>query len=661
MKRVIALLMAGCMLFLLASCEKKQEETAAGIEETTQEIAASAAKENTEASLKETEEAPESAEEGVEVQPEGIVEVTEEEDIYARYTDSKKKAEGALWWKLVCARTDIYVYKDFSSVENHFTQKAKMAGWNADLVKDMDENWPSGSEELGTCIRCSQTTSGNDWGGWLFLNGTLEEGSTVPALNTGSRPGEGMDLSASFELTFYAKGEKGGEIVEFFTGGYGYDGETNQPMVACPDSCTKQSLGFVELTDDWASYVIDLTGQDLSSIACGFGYVMSGSRSGNKDNVFYLDEICFHGYNEDVKPMLASYNTENRYIQGAAFTYDNALTAMAFISEDEQEDAKEMLDSFVYAVENDRYKPGRIRNAYVSGDIRAFPGWASGARLPGWYDNQDKAWYEDRYQVGCNVGNTSYAALALLAYDTAYGNEKYVDTAARLMDWVLEECSDENCGFLAGFDGWPEGSSPVVYPFTYKSTEHNIDAYAAFRSLYEKTGEEKYAKAAQSALEFIKSMYDEEQKLFWTGTLDDGVTPNKSNIVLDTQVWTALALGEEFEPYREALETAYRMKTPDGGYPFCMGGGEQGWWPEGASFTALTWRMQGEEEKALETLDALAKVQHDSGMFPAATAESIPTGFELFDGSPWNYTDDEHIAPTAWFILAVSGFNPYEG
>ena len=129
--------------------------------------------------------------------------------------------------------------------------------------------------------------------------------------------------------------------------------------------------------------------------------------------------------------MLRSYDTENVYIQNAAFTYDNALAGMAFISEGMQPEAQKVMDAFVYAVQNDRALPGtgerpeevnpmRVRNAYAAGDISAFPGWESGAKLPGWYDNETGEWYEDRYQVGSNVGNTSYAAMALMQYYKAY-------------------------------------------------------------------------------------------------------------------------------------------------------------------------------------------------------------------------------------------------
>ena len=413
----------------------------------------------------------------------------------AAYTKEKAAAISALTNRQKSEQDTVYVYKDFSMTSNHFTQKAKMAGKDDSLVKDMDENWQENPYSGTSCIRCEVSTRIEDWGGWLFLNGYLPKGETVPLLNDGSMDGQGLDLTGATELRFMAKGDRGGEKVEFFTAGFGYDGTSGKKNVEYPDSAKKQSAGWIELTDQWEEYVIPLESADMSYIVCGFGYVLNDQKDGVSDNVFYLDEIRFCGDIESAQSapvMLRSYDTENVYIQNAAFTYDNALAGMAFISEGMQPEAQQVMDAFVYAVQNDRALPAtgerseeagpmRVRNAYAAGDISAFPGWESGAKLPGWYDNETGEWYEDRYQVGSNVGNTSYAAMALMQYYKAYGGEQYLQTARSLMDWVIEDCSDGGDGFVGGFDGWQEGDPPVVYPFTYKSIEHNIDAYAVFQ------------------------------------------------------------------------------------------------------------------------------------------------------------------------------------
>ncbi|MEN6418981.1 MAG: hypothetical protein ABFC73_08690, partial [Clostridiaceae bacterium] len=299
----------------------------------------------------------------------------EPEADYSAYAGQKVRAVDYLNAALENERNHLSVYGDFAETENNFTQKALMYGTKRNLVKDMNENWTENPYSGKSCIRCEVDTSGLDWGGWLFLNGYLPKGETVPKLNDGSRTGEGLDLTGATALRFYARGETGSEIVEFFTAGFGYDGEWGTPLVDFPDSAKKQSLGFVPLSTEWTEYTIPLRDLDLSSIVCGFGYVCSGTQTGEAANVFYLDDIRFVGSIDAQKKapvLLRSYETDNVYIHNAAFSYDNALVAMAFLSEGMQREASQILDAFVYAVENDRYQPGRVRNAYAAGSIEAF-------------------------------------------------------------------------------------------------------------------------------------------------------------------------------------------------------------------------------------------------------------------------------------------------
>lgn len=662
MRHFITLIIAASISMAFLGCAEKTSVDDETIREETTEASLSAVIPSS-AEIPSSAPASETSPETVTVTSETKVQAAEESMDYSVYDSAKHNAVTALSERLSEACDCVYVYRDFSDTFNHFTQKALMEGKGIGLIYDMDENCTDMPYAGDSCIKCHQFTEKGDWGGWMFLNGYLPEGESVPLLNDGSADGQGLDLSGVSELRFFARGEKGGEIVEFFTAGFGYDGEWGIRLVDYPDSAQKQSSGFIKLTDEWEEYVIPLSEADMSYTVCGFGYVLSGDVSGKAENVFYLDEIRFTGdFRRNAPVMLRSYDTDNVYIKNAAFSYDNALAAMAFISEGMEDEASKILDSLKYAVENDRDKPGRVRNAYAAGDISAFNGWDESARLPGWYDMnavENGTWYEDRYQVGSNVGNTSYVALAMLQYDFIFGGERYLETAEKLMDWVIDNCSDKNPGFTAGFDGWAEGNPPLVYTFTYKSIEHNIDAYAAFKELYERTGSIRYKDAADSALTFVKNMYGEDDGFFYTGTMDDGVTENKGNRVLDAQVWAAMAMGDEFSPYEKSLLLVERMRTPEGGYPFCESNVNGGFWSEGTAYTALLYRLLGDDEKAALAFDALKRIQLKNGLFPAATVKELSTGFELFDGSPWVYSDDAHIAPTAWFIMALNGFNPY--
>ncbi|MBQ3462621.1 MAG: hypothetical protein IJH36_05820 [Clostridia bacterium] len=47
-------------------------------------------------------------------------------------------------------------------------------------------------------------------------------------------------------------------------------------------------------------------------------------------------------------------------------------------------------------------------------------------------------------------------------------------------------------------------------------------------------------------------------------------------------------------------------------------------------------------------------------MFPAATVDNLSTGIILSNGDSWEYNQDPHIASTAWFVMAVNGFDSYD-
>ena len=562
---------------------------------------------------------------------------------------------------------DLYVYKDFAVNENHFVAKARIGTAQQEFrVRNMDENWTENPASGSSCIRCGMQYAPETWGGWMFLNGRLEAGQTEPALVWGDVEGCTLDLSGVTSLTFMARGELGGEVVEFFLGGVGYREGVMEPNAEYPDSTPKVSTSKITLTDTWEPYTLNLAGVDLSAVGCGFGFVTSGTwcfdvaEKNNGEVTFYLDDIRYEGdvIAADTPRFIASYETDNQYIKNAAFSYDNALCAMAFTAVGDQRRAKLIVDAFVGAIRNDRYQANRVRNAYVYGDPRSFPGWGGKTRLPGFYVGEE--YCEDRYQVGSNLGNTSFVVLALLKYYACYGGAEYLETAQILTDFAIANWTDScNDGFFAGYDGWPENGT--VYQFTYKSAEHNIDFYAACTAMYQITGSEVYRAAAGSALRFLDGMYDRKQGLFWTGTTGNGKTTATDNIVLDVQVWSALALGEAAALYRNSVQyAADTLQTPGGGYAFSQCDAQGAYWLEGTAFTALAFAKCGMRDEADAALAAMEAAQLPSGGFPAvADGETIDTGFALFTGEPWLYGTDVHIVPAAWYILAVLQDNPY--
>jgi len=89
-------------------------------------------------------------------------------------------------------------------------------------------------------------------------------------------------LSAIDRLTFWARGDKGGEIIEFKIGG----------GAALPKSARSRKA---TLESDWRQYEIDLTGLDLTN-ASGLFIWAAADQENPRGAVFYLDSILFEGH-----------------------------------------------------------------------------------------------------------------------------------------------------------------------------------------------------------------------------------------------------------------------------------------------------------------------------------------------------------------------------
>jgi len=173
------------------------------------------------------------------------------------------------------------VYADSKSPDNHYIP----SGWMGDARDiSMDDKYMGEPHGGSTCIKfiyTAERSGGQGWAGVYWQN---------PANNWGSRKG-GFDLTGLNKLTFWARGEKGGEIIDKFSVG-GLKG-------TYPDT-TEMSVGPFELTSTWQQYTINLTGKDLSYIVGGFCWVANADS--NPDGLtFYMDDIRF-GADAALKP-----------------------------------------------------------------------------------------------------------------------------------------------------------------------------------------------------------------------------------------------------------------------------------------------------------------------------------------------------------------------
>ncbi|MBI5761630.1 MAG: hypothetical protein HZA46_24230 [Planctomycetales bacterium] len=135
----------------------------------------------------------------------------------------------------------------------------------------LDESCETQPHAGKTCLRFDFIPK-EGWGGIVWQN---------PPGDWGDRPG-GWNVSGAKRLTFWARGERGGEVASFQFGLLGKDKKFS-------DTATGK-LDKVALTTKWQRLEIDITGQDLSRIKTGFACVVAAE---GQPVTLYLDDIAF--------------------------------------------------------------------------------------------------------------------------------------------------------------------------------------------------------------------------------------------------------------------------------------------------------------------------------------------------------------------------------
>jgi len=168
-----------------------------------------------------------------------------------------------------------YVYADAGSPDNHFVPEGWMGCWQGIDFDQNDQTSPFSGKSSIRITYALRPECEQKWGGIYWWH--------PPGSNWCEKTG-GFDLRGWTKLTFWARGEKGGEVAEFKVGGLksakGGDCDSLQPA---------RTTYPLVLSAKWTQYVISLYEQDLSHIAGGFAWVTDAKEK----TTIYLDEIRF--------------------------------------------------------------------------------------------------------------------------------------------------------------------------------------------------------------------------------------------------------------------------------------------------------------------------------------------------------------------------------
>lgn len=171
---------------------------------------------------------------------------------------------------------EFYVYTERGSKLNHYIP----SGWMGDFGDlKFNQGWKEKTGAGETCIQVKYSAERKQNAGWSGIYWQH------PANNWGDKKG-GINLAGFLKISFLARGEKGGELIDkFMIGGITGQAEEGDSDEAATDA--------IELTKQWKQYSIDLTGRNLSHMIGGFGFAMNGDSNPN-GATFYLDEIVYH-------------------------------------------------------------------------------------------------------------------------------------------------------------------------------------------------------------------------------------------------------------------------------------------------------------------------------------------------------------------------------
>ena len=165
------------------------------------------------------------------------------------------------------------VYLDKNAKENHYIPSGWMGDTGDIKMNDQSADNPHAGPTSIQFVYSAKKSQNQGWAGVYWQN---------PPNNWGNKKG-GFDLTGMTKLTFWARGAKGGEVLQKVMVG-GVKG-------TYPDSLVVE-MGPVELTNTWEQYTVNLAGKDLTYVNGAFGWTTNVDLNPN-GATFYIDDIKF--------------------------------------------------------------------------------------------------------------------------------------------------------------------------------------------------------------------------------------------------------------------------------------------------------------------------------------------------------------------------------
>jgi hypothetical protein len=329
-----------------------------------------------------------------------------------------------------------------------------------------------------------------------------------------------------------------------------------------------------------------------------------------------------------------------------SYIYDQALAIIAFTKAEDRFSAQSLLR----AMETLQLPDGSLYFSYYLNGESPYP-------IEG----------DKRY-----AGAIAWLSIAANQYQSKFKTDEFLDFNIKVLGYLSTQLSPVNINGLKTLAlkfGPTDIQSTAWHEHETAALEHNLDAYAAFRDFNQLNTKPNWMKETVALKGFILSLWDTTRSHFWSGMNVKTGEINQSELYLDNQSWSFLALDERTvkdlnfkEAFNLNCEAFYVEHQGIKGFmdskPTRQPASSKFVWSEGSLGQILAMKkfektystpMRCQRNKASELLKSVMKMKKSDGGIAYATKTTNK-----------DFSTASSVAGTAWMYFAMKGINPFE-
>jgi hypothetical protein len=329
-----------------------------------------------------------------------------------------------------------------------------------------------------------------------------------------------------------------------------------------------------------------------------------------------------------------------------SYIYDQALAIIAFSKAKNKFQATKLLKG----LKNLQMKDGSLYFSYYMDGISPYP------------EEGDRR----------IAGAIAWVAMAASHYQHQFKSDKFKSFNIKILHYLKNQMTAVE---VKGIKTKAVRFAPrdiLSTPFAENNVialEHNLDAFSAFNHFGKINKTNDWKNSADELKSFILQMWDKRNDHFWSGAMVNEGVIEKSELYLDNQTWSLLALDNK-ELKEISTEKALHLNCEEF---FVKKDGIIGFmdsrpsnrpskhsfiWSEGTLGQVLAMkrisRMQNKDiicndMKAEDFLQSIKKMKKNDGGIAYATPNENP-----------DFTTGSSVAGTAWLYFALGNINPFQ-